>query len=40
MSRPRFLIGEWADRKPVLRWPLVFICMLLLWGLGGAIDNL
>ena len=34
---PPFPVERWAARNPRLRWPLVFIALLLLLGLAGGI---
>lgn len=33
-------LETWANRNPSVRWPLVMLLLVLLWGLGGAFDNL
>ena len=36
-SHAHFPLEAWADRNPRVRWPLVYLLLLLLWGLGGWI---
>lgn len=31
-------LERWAARNPRLRWPLVWLCIVFLWGLAGALD--
>lgn len=31
-------LERWCARNPSVRWPLVFVAVLLVWGLAGALD--
>jgi len=31
-------LAAWCDRNPLVRWPLVFLLIFLLWGLAGGLD--
>lgn len=31
-------LEAWCSRNPRVRWPLVFIALLLLWGIAGSGD--
>ena len=32
-------LERWASRDPDLRWALVFVALLFLWGLAGSLDS-
>ena len=32
-------LARWADRRPTVRYPLLLIALLLLWGLAGALEH-
>ncbi len=31
-------LERWCARNPTVRWPLVALLLLFLWGLAGALD--
>lgn len=35
----RWPLSRWADRDPLVRWPLVLLLLLLLWGLAGWLEQ-
>lgn len=37
MSGRLFAIERWAERNPRVRYPLICVALLLLWGIGGGI---
>ena len=39
MNTPRFIVTEWLDARPRLRYPLLFITLVLLLGIAGGVET-
>jgi len=33
-------LERWCARSPRVRWPLVFLLIVFLWGLAGWLDSI
>lgn len=39
MSQAPFPLEAWCNRRPRLRYALVLLLVVVLWGVAGAIDT-